>query len=67
MTMIIETTTTNCYCCCYLLAEVSGMCKDIVLRDNVLRLGPVYIQSKYTDAVVYFSILEQRNRKATRI
>ena len=50
MTMIVETTTTNCYrCCCYLLAEVSGMCKDIVLRDNVLRLGPVYIQLKYTD------------------
>ena len=68
MTMIVETTTTNCYCCCcYLLAEVSGMRRNIVLRDNVLRLGPVYIQSKYTDAVVYFSIFEQRHRKATRI
>ena len=52
MTMIVETTTTNCYCCCcYLLAKVSGMCKDIVLRDNVLRLGPVYIQLKYTDGL----------------
>ena len=37
------------------------------LRDNVLRLEPVYIQSKCTDAVVNFSILDQRHRKATRI
>lgn len=53
MTMIVETTTTNCYCCCccYQLAEVSGMSEDIVLKDNVLRLGPVYIQLKYTDGL----------------